>query len=430
MAQRTVALCDGKYIGIETVYTVIDGKQINIPDKLKELRRKSRNNELFCPCGCGANLVLVAGDKNLREQHFRIKDGQNFENCTVVTEGRTSIDSKIVLKCWLDDNLHAEDIETRVPICDVSDTDRRYEYTFISRAFGIAIDYCHNRAFLSDEKQSVLEANSQGIKIIHIVDHMNSGSEGQYPEGLMKVQTKQKYCLLLSIKDTTYDTAKMSAAFYARDIDGLWQEVVFAEGLLKEFRIDNKGDILFHGSLLISLLNDASQRFQSSINAEIKRREEVKSRAEQRRRQQEMAERQRKQAEEAELARAEERRTEEDFQRNLAYDLAQQNTPVYDPAGNRWIRCEFCGKIAMDTEFSSYGGEKRVNLGTCKECSEKNPAVEEALDKAFRRSKTIKYDPAICPECGAKLMEKNGIHGRFIGCTNYPKCRYTRSVKH
>lgn len=38
MAQRTVALCDGKYIGIESIYTVVNGCQINIPDKLKELR--------------------------------------------------------------------------------------------------------------------------------------------------------------------------------------------------------------------------------------------------------------------------------------------------------------------------------------------------------------------------------------------------------
>ena len=81
MAQRTVALYNGKYIGIESIFTVIDGKQINIPDKLKELRKKSQSNELFCPCGCGSNLILVAGDKNLREQHFRIKEGQCFDNC-------------------------------------------------------------------------------------------------------------------------------------------------------------------------------------------------------------------------------------------------------------------------------------------------------------------------------------------------------------
>lgn len=41
MAQRTVALCNDKYIGIETIYTVINGQQINNPDKLKDLREKS-----------------------------------------------------------------------------------------------------------------------------------------------------------------------------------------------------------------------------------------------------------------------------------------------------------------------------------------------------------------------------------------------------
>ena len=48
MAQRTVAICDGKYIGIESIYTVINGHQINIPDRLKNLREK---NELYnCYC--------------------------------------------------------------------------------------------------------------------------------------------------------------------------------------------------------------------------------------------------------------------------------------------------------------------------------------------------------------------------------------------
>ena len=116
MAQRTVALCNGKYIEIETIYTVINGQQINIPDKLKDLRDKSQSNELFCPCGCGTNLILVAGDKNLREQHFREKTGTGECECLMPIEGKTSVDSKIVLKCWLDDKLQASDIESRVPI--------------------------------------------------------------------------------------------------------------------------------------------------------------------------------------------------------------------------------------------------------------------------------------------------------------------------
>ena len=47
MAQRTEAIYQGRTIGIESIYTVIDGKQINIPEKLNWVREKSRNGELF-----------------------------------------------------------------------------------------------------------------------------------------------------------------------------------------------------------------------------------------------------------------------------------------------------------------------------------------------------------------------------------------------
>ena len=31
-----------------------------------------------------------------------------------------------------------------------------------------------------------------------------------------------------------------------------------------------------------------------------------------------------------------------------------------------------------------------------------------------------------CPKCGGDLVERNGKYGKFIGCSNYPKCKYTR----
>lgn len=31
----------------------------------------------------------------------------------------------------------------------------------------------------------------------------------------------------------------------------------------------------------------------------------------------------------------------------------------------------------------------------------------------------------VCPECGGHLVERKGRYGRFYGCSNYPKCRYT-----
>lgn len=36
-----------------------------------------------------------------------------------------------------------------------------------------------------------------------------------------------------------------------------------------------------------------------------------------------------------------------------------------------------------------------------------------------------KIKSGICPKCGAQLVSRKGKYGRFIGCSNYPKCRYT-----
>ena len=34
-----------------------------------------------------------------------------------------------------------------------------------------------------------------------------------------------------------------------------------------------------------------------------------------------------------------------------------------------------------------------------------------------------------CPLCGGQLQLKNGRYGKFIGCKNYPNCKYTKSLK-
>lgn len=459
MAQRTVALYKGKYIGIETVYTVLNGQQINIPEKLKDLRSKSQNNELFCPCGCGANLILVAGDKNLREQHFRIKDVNSDQKCNVITEGKTSVDSKIVLKCWLDDKLKSVDIESRVPIHAVDDINRSYEFSFLSQSRKTALSYCHERVNLSDEKLNILESNSRGIHIIYIVDYKNGGCEGQYPEGLMKVQHRQGYCLLLTVDSADYNEAGMEAAFYAQDIDGLWREVVFADGLLKDFGISDEGQILYADELLSDKLSKAMNNFRSSMECEKARRAEEEkryaeamkkllekeeyNRKERRKQQEETEQKHKRQAEEAERRReefkekqrlererqqAEKRQREEDFKRNMESNFSQQETPVRDADGIRWIKCEFCGKIAMEGEFSIYGGKGHINLGTCKECSANNPAASLKAEEKIAKVH-IKYDPDTCPECGGRLRERNGQYGRFMGCSNYPTCRYSCRIR-
>lgn len=34
----------------------------------------------------------------------------------------------------------------------------------------------------------------------------------------------------------------------------------------------------------------------------------------------------------------------------------------------------------------------------------------------------------ICPRCGGTLLQRNGKNGFFIGCSNFPKCRFTKNI--
>ena len=41
------------------------------------------------------------------------------------------------------------------------------------------------------------------------------------------------------------------------------------------------------------------------------------------------------------------------------------------------------------------------------------------------KENVIDKDPNKCPKCGGQLVERTGKYGNFIGCSNYPKCKYT-----
>lgn len=49
-------------------------------------------------------------------------------------------------------------------------------------------------------------------------------------------------------------------------------------------------------------------------------------------------------------------------------------------------------------------------------------------DKALRVN-SIKNHNISCPNCGGNLIERNGKYGFFLGCNNFPRCKYTRNKK-
>ncbi|HZZ35620.1 MAG TPA: topoisomerase C-terminal repeat-containing protein, partial [Caulobacteraceae bacterium] len=56
-------------------------------------------------------------------------------------------------------------------------------------------------------------------------------------------------------------------------------------------------------------------------------------------------------------------------------------------------------------------------------------AINEALGPHMFPDKGDGSDPRACPTCGTgRLSLKTGKYGAFIGCSNYPECRYTRPI--
>ncbi len=45
---------------------------------------------------------------------------------------------------------------------------------------------------------------------------------------------------------------------------------------------------------------------------------------------------------------------------------------------------------------------------------------------SYRNSEDYNSDSDECPRCGGDLEERDGRYGTFIGCTEYPDCKYTR----
>jgi DNA topoisomerase-1 len=56
-------------------------------------------------------------------------------------------------------------------------------------------------------------------------------------------------------------------------------------------------------------------------------------------------------------------------------------------------------------------------------------ALNEALGAHIFPDKGDGTDPRTCPTCGdGRLSLKAGRYGAFVGCSNYPECRYTRPI--
>lgn len=98
-------------------------------------------------------------------------------------------------------------------------------------------------------------------------------------------------------------------------------------------------------------------------------------------------------------------------------------TPESPAADEAEVSCPECGS-PLKERSGKYGPFLGCsNYPNCRYTLNIDPETKKPADLKKVEGKDI------CPECGGLLKERTGKFGPFIGCSNYPNCRFTRPVE-
>lgn len=107
------------------------------------------------------------------------------------------------------------------------------------------------------------------------------------------------------------------------------------------------------------------------------------------------------------------------FERQLAESKVRANEVLREVVtGPETEPCPECGRELV-LKWSRHG--RFLGCSGYPECKFTKPVDE----KERREPRPIGRQ---CPECGGALVERQGRHGAFIACSNYPKCKHTEPI--
>lgn len=102
------------------------------------------------------------------------------------------------------------------------------------------------------------------------------------------------------------------------------------------------------------------------------------------------------------------------------------------------IRCQTQSKVVYANQLIPTIESYRIPKLSLNElsvfCSKLNQSNITDKDKEKKHYQRVRQEienrrhVGICPHCGGFLIERNGVNGRFIGCSNFPKCRYSQKL--
>ncbi len=94
----------------------------------------------------------------------------------------------------------------------------------------------------------------------------------------------------------------------------------------------------------------------------------------------------------------------------------------------QYVDYDFTAKLEDELDAVSRGEEDWVKLLE-QFWQPFKDRVEHTQENVKRSDVTQEQMDEACPECGKPLAIRLGRHGRFIGCTDYPTCSYTRNLE-
>ncbi len=110
-----------------------------------------------------------------------------------------------------------------------------------------------------------------------------------------------------------------------------------------------------------------------------------------------------------------------------------QNLILIDsPRGSTFVGCS--GYPDCKSTYSMPMGATVLKT-TCEECGLPLISFGKPRQRACLDPKCGKEDceptneiVGVCPDCGNDLIKRSGRYGEFIGCSSFPKCRFTKSL--